>query len=96
MRHDKQQRRLEVTMEELFTKEELDRARKILGKYKAKPRYFREQKVSDEVVRPKINQINAYAGYNCLPECWAYALEHYFKLKVCEMSGRGNASLNMP
>jgi hypothetical protein len=80
----KQQRRLEVTMEELFTKEELDRARQILSKYKAKPRHFREQKVSDEVVKPKVDQINAYTGYCNLPECWAYALEQYFKIRVLE------------
>jgi hypothetical protein len=69
-----QQRPLEATMEELFTKGELDRARKIFNKYKAKPRYFREQKLGNEVVKPKIDQINAYTGYNNLPEYWAYCL----------------------
>jgi hypothetical protein len=54
----KLQRRLEVTMEELFTTKELNAARKIFSKYKAKPRYFREQKMSDEVVKPKLSQIN--------------------------------------
>jgi hypothetical protein len=75
----KQQRRLEVTMEELFTKEEFDKARKIIRKYKDKPRYFREQKVSDQVVKPKIRQIDAYTGYRTLPEYWAYCLEHYLR-----------------
>jgi hypothetical protein len=75
----KQQRRLEVTLEELFTKEELDKARKILNKYKAKPDYFRQQKVSDEVVKPKMKQLDAYSGYSNLPECWAYCLEHYLR-----------------
>jgi hypothetical protein len=56
----KQQRRLEATMEEVFTKEELNIARRIFSKYKAKLRCFREQKVSDEVVRPKMEQLNAY------------------------------------
>jgi hypothetical protein len=74
-----QQRPLEATMEELFTKGELDRARKIFNKYKAKPRYFREQKLGNEVVKPKIDQINAYTGYNNLPEYWAYCLEHYLR-----------------
>jgi hypothetical protein len=41
-----QQRPLEATVEELFTKEELDRARKIFNEYKAKPRYFRGQKLA--------------------------------------------------
>ena len=75
----KQHRRLEVTMEELFTKKELDQARKIFRKYKAKPRYFREQKVSDKVVKPKLAQINAYTGYTNLPEHWACCLEHYIR-----------------
>jgi hypothetical protein len=75
----KQHRSLEATMEELFTAKELDTARKIVRKYKAKPRYFREQKVSDEVVKPKLDQINAYTGYTNLPEYWAYCLEHYLK-----------------
>jgi hypothetical protein len=73
----KQQRRLEVTLEELFTKEELDKARKIFRKYKYKPFYFRQQKVSDEVVKPKMKQLDAYTGYSNLPECWAYCLQHY-------------------
>jgi hypothetical protein len=77
----KQQRCLEATMEELFTKDELARARQLCCKYKAKPRYLREQKVSDEVVKPKIEQINAYTGYYNVPEYWAYALEQYFKLR---------------
>jgi hypothetical protein len=74
-----QQRPLEATMEELFTKEELNRARKIFNKYKAKPRYFREQMLGTEVVKPKIDQINAYTGYNNLPEYWACCLEHYLR-----------------
>jgi hypothetical protein len=73
----KQQRRLEATLEEVFTWQELDKARKIFRRYKAKPRYFREQKVSDEVVKPKMKQINAYTGYSNLPEYWAYCLENY-------------------
>jgi hypothetical protein len=73
----KQQRRLEATLEELFTQQELDKARKIFRRYKAKPRHYREQKVSDEVVKPKMTQINAYTGYSNLPENWAYCLEHY-------------------
>jgi hypothetical protein len=76
----KQQRRIEITMEELFTAEELDRAQRIYCKYKSKPSHFRQQKVSEEIVKPKINQINDYIGYSNLPECWAYALEQYFKL----------------
>ena len=76
----KEQRRLETTMEELFTAEELDRARRIYCKYKSKPPYFRQQKVGEEIVKPKINQINDYTGYSNFPECWAYALEQYFKL----------------
>jgi hypothetical protein len=75
----KQQRSLEVTIEELFTKEELDTARKILNKYKAKPDYFRQQRVSDEVVKPKLKQLDAYTGYTNLPECWAYCLQHYLR-----------------
>jgi len=71
------QRPLEATMEQLFTKEELDRARKIFNKYKAKPRHFREQQLGAEVAKPKIKQIDAYTGYSNLPEYWGYCLEHY-------------------
>jgi hypothetical protein len=84
------QRPLEATMEELFTKEEIDRARKISKKFRAKPRHFREQKLGNEVVKPKIDQINAYTGYSNLPEYWGYCLELY----LTSPSGRGTTSLS--
>jgi hypothetical protein len=77
---NKHQRRLEATIEELFTEEELDKAWAIFDKYKDKPRYFREQKISNEVVLPRIDHINTYTGYSNLPEYWAYCLAHYFKI----------------
>jgi hypothetical protein len=90
-----EQRRLEVTMEELFTREELDKARKIFNKYKAKPRYFREQILGREVVKPRIKQINAYTGYKNLPEYWAYCLEHYLR-SVSIITQQQNRTLAEP
>jgi hypothetical protein len=90
----KQQRRLEVTMEELFTREEFDKARKIFRRYKAKPRYFREKKLSDEVIKPKLGRINTYTGYNNLPEYWAYCLEHYLRSVREEEGQDAGANLN--
>jgi hypothetical protein len=57
-------RRKLVTMEELFTREELERARAIFDEYKGEPRYVGELKVSDEVVRPRLNEITRYTGYD--------------------------------
>jgi hypothetical protein len=67
-----------VTMEELFTKEELERAREIFDEYKGEPRYVGQLKVSDEIVRPKLVDITKYTGNDNSPEYWAYCLSHYF------------------
>jgi hypothetical protein len=67
-----------VTMEELFTKEELERAREIFHEYKGEPRYVGQLKVSDEIVKPKINDITKYTGNDNSPEYWACCLSHHF------------------
>jgi hypothetical protein len=51
-----------VTMEELFTEEELERAREIFDEFKGEPRYVGQLKVSDEIVKPKIDDITKYTG----------------------------------
>ena len=83
-------RRKLVTMEELFTREELERAREIFDEYKGEPRYVGELRVSDEIVKPKIDKITRYTGYDNSPEYWACCLAHYFNVIFTIMKGRGN------
>jgi len=77
-----------VTMEELFTRKELERAREIFDTYRGEPRYVGELKVSDEIVKPKIDQIVRYTGYDNTPEYWACCLSHYFNIIFSIMKGR--------
>jgi hypothetical protein len=66
-----------VIMEELFTKEELESAREIFNEYKGEPRYVGQLKVSDEIVKPKLDDIAKYTGNDNSPEYWACCLAHY-------------------
>ena len=79
-----------VTMDELFTKEELERAREILDEHKGEPRYVGELKVSDEIVKPKINMIAKSTGYDSGPEYWACCLAHYFNISFTMVKERGS------
>jgi hypothetical protein len=81
-----------VTMEELFTREELERAREIFDEYKSEPSYVGELKVSDEVVKPKITEITKYTGYDNSPGYWACCLAHYFNIIFTIMKGRGETT----
>jgi hypothetical protein len=71
-----------ATMEELFTKAELERAREIFDEYKGEPRYVAQLKVSDEIVRPKINEITQYTGNDNSPEYWACCLAHHLSASL--------------
>jgi hypothetical protein len=80
-----------VTMEEIFTREELERAREIFDKYQGEPRYVGQLKLIDEIVKPRINEIIKYTGYDNTPEYWACCLYHYFNIIFAILKGQGKS-----
>jgi hypothetical protein len=75
MHMTKKERRPLVTMEELFTNEELHRARALYVSYNDADRGDFQREVCDHIVTPKLNKINEYTGHDNSAEYWAYCLE---------------------
>jgi hypothetical protein len=73
MHMTKKEHRPLVTMEELFTNEELHRARALYVSCNDADHNVFRREVCDHIVRSKLIKINEYTGHDNSAEYWAYA-----------------------
>lgn len=69
-----------ITLRDILTDEEI---RKAFYIYKSDPSRYGAQKIADELIRPKIEEINTRLGHPNDPLYLAYACEYAFIQSEC-------------